>query len=86
MLNSELISVTINQLDNMKHAIGYKRDSVKRGKYRSYRNYYASGATDESWEHLINQGYATGGNGYYHVSEKGFELIENILDIKIVDI
>ena len=49
MLNSELISVTINQLDNMKHAIGYKRDSVKRGKYRSYRNYYASGATDESW-------------------------------------
>lgn len=87
---SEVISITIEQLDNMKHALGYKRDKVKRGKYEAYRNYYATPTIDESWQQLVDKGYAICGkvNKYvlYSVSAKGKELLECLLDIKIVDI
>jgi len=43
------IAITIEQLDDMKHAIGYNREKVKRGKYHAYRNYYAD-QNNESWE------------------------------------
>lgn len=81
------IAITIEQLDNMKHAIGYKRDTVKRGKYTAYRNYFATSVADEHWERLCEKGCAFSQNGkkyvFYHLTEKGFELLEMILDIRI---
>lgn len=84
---SEFITITIEQLDNMKHAIGYKRDKVKHGKYEAYRNYFTASTTDESWQQLVEKGYALCTKGekamIYNLSEKGFELLEVLLDIKI---
>lgn len=85
----EKIEISIEQLDDMKHAIGYSRDKVKKGTYKAYRNYYAD-TENESWNELIKKGYAERYNGRdyinYSVSEKGIELLENILDIKITEI
>ena len=82
------ISISIEQLDNMKHAIGYERSEVKRGKYEAYRNYFTTNGPEESWEKLCDKGYAVSGAGakyvVYHVSDKGLELMENLLDIKII--
>lgn len=94
---TEAISITIEQLDNMKHAIGYRREKVKKnGKYEAYRNYYFTPTPDESWQDLVNKGYAIRGivcnaNTYtpmfcYSVSAKGKYLLECLLDIKIVDV
>jgi len=86
----ETIGITIEQLDNMKHAIGYRRDRGQRGKYSAYRNYYADREND-SWEALVGLGYAdrhiVDGKSLisYSVSKAGFALLEMLLDIKITE-
>lgn len=87
------MDITLKQIENMKHAIGFQRDRVKRGKYIAFRNYYTTNDINLSWENLVEFGYATrrklnghvGDNGQvYFVAKKGFELLERLFEVKIV--
>lgn len=80
--------MTLEQINNMKHCIGYDRKHVKRGKYEAYRNYFNVGdSKDDSWDELVTEGYARQYERFdqiiYCVSEKGMKLLESILDIQI---
>lgn len=84
----EDITITVSQINKMKHAIGIKRDSIKRYKYTAFRNYYYLSEKNEEWENLINRGFAvkhisdTGGNWYY-VTKTGLQFLEKLMFIKI---
>ena len=87
-------SITVEQIGNMKHAIGFDQRRVKRGKYEAYRNYYTTPAPHAGWEELVEKGYAekhpfpqgVGENPMmYRVTQKGIETLGGILGIKIVD-
>lgn len=84
--------ITVDQLHLMKHAIGYKADKVKNGRYEAYRNHYTVSGPDAEWDALVGQNLAfkclfrpTGSNRItsYYVSEKGLKLLEKILGIRI---
>ena len=86
------INISLAQLEDMKHAIGYSAKRVKRGKYNAYRNYYHNGYCDNKyWNDLIKNGYATlnkhtrnvDGSHIYHVTDLGISLLEKLLDIKV---
>lgn len=78
-------------IDNMKHAIGFRGNKVKRGKYEAYRNYYASNGKDADWEWLVKLGFARErepiGNEYtyYYVTRPGLEYLEKLLEVRIFE-
>lgn len=77
-----------NMVNEMQHCIGYKRDSVKRGCYKYYRNYFCgtSNYLDVAVENGLCRIYSTGeyGNNYC-VTEKGIEFLQELSKIKIVE-
>ena len=86
--------VTLKQISNMKHCIGFKGSSVKRRKYVAYRNYYTTPDNDKGWDELVSLELAIKwpfGNGCgknpqcYCVSKKGIELLERLLECKITE-
>jgi hypothetical protein len=90
-----LDTFTIEQIDNMKHAIGFVQKKVIRGKYEAYRNYYTTSKPHDGWETLVEGGYAdktpfpqgVGDNPMmYSVTKKGIEALEKILGIRIVEV
>ena len=90
----DINDITLKQIENMKHCIGFRGDRIKRRKYVAFRNYYTTGDDSESWNKLVELGLATkrkldhgiGGNSQvYFVSEKGFELLAELLECKIVE-
>lgn len=87
-------SVTLKQIENMKHCIGYRADRVKRKKYVAFRNHYTTSGDSQSWDELVSLELATkrpfpngGGDNpqVYYVSKKGIELLERLLECKIVE-
>lgn len=87
--------VTLKQINNMKHAIGFDRKKVKRGKYQAYRNYYTTSDNNPSWDELVGLGLAErrpfengiGDNPQcYFVAKKGIELLEKLLECKITEV
>lgn len=88
------MNLTLDQINNMKHAIGFVGGKVRRGKFKAYRNYHTTSKPNERWRELVKGGLATGfpfpqGGGenpiMYHVSDKGFKVLEEILEIQIVE-
>lgn len=83
------ITLTQKQISDMKHAIGYAPDMVKKGKYKAYRNYFAVGEENESWEELVKNEVATKrtrfGDTVYHLSVKGISILSDILGITIIE-
>jgi hypothetical protein len=82
--------MTNEQINDMKHAIGYDSNQVKRGKYDAYRNFFNTGIDkDESWELLVENGYAIQstcfGQNIYRVTRKGIDFLESILSVKIIE-
>lgn len=78
------VSLTISQINKMKHAIGYEKSYVKRGKYIAYRNYYACGAENRDFDYLVFWGLAYESSPYYfHITKLGAEILGGILGIKI---
>lgn len=86
--------VTLKQINNMKHCIGFKGESVKRRKYVAYRNYYTTSDSDLSWDNLVCLGLASKRNfphgvgdnpKCYAVSKSGIELLERLLECKITE-
>ncbi|MNJ77717.1 hypothetical protein D3C77_752840 [compost metagenome] len=82
--------MTVDQINGMKHCIGYEISRVKKGKYEAYRNYYNNGEQkDDGWEELVSKGYAKQYVRFdqiiYCVTDEGKKLLESILDIKITE-
>lgn len=72
------MNVTVEQLENMMHALGVN-PSIK--KLKMYRNRYIID-NDDSWNDLVNKGLAIQCNSlnmnYYCVSETGKQLINRL--------
>lgn len=83
------IKLTVEQINDMKHAVGFRQDKVKRGKYIAWRNYFASYGIIAGWEELIKLGLAekrlVEKMNYYRVTEKGLNYLADLLSIKIVE-
>lgn len=86
--------VTVKQIDNMKHALGYEARSVKRKAYEAYRNHYTTSTPSKSWENLVELGLAEKrpfprGVGaepmIYAVSDAGIGFLSDLLGIKITE-
>jgi hypothetical protein len=87
------LDISIRQIDDMKHYIGFNENKVKSDKYYAWRNYFTSSDHDESWDNLVINGLAvkrdfkldSGRNPQcYSVSREGFKFLENQLNIKII--
>lgn len=93
-MNQKYETITLHQLDLMKHAIGLDQAKPKRGKYTAYRNYYCSCGMNKDWDALVSCGLAISRVGnpeiyptsvFYHVSVEGMQLIGSVLGFKIVE-
>ena len=90
--------VSVKQIENMKHCIGFSESRVKGKKNRKYdawRNYFTTGGPDKDWDNLVEQGLAFrevfphgGGSDpkLYYVSLDGFEFLGKILSAEITEI
>lgn len=81
-------SITAAQISDLKHAIGYKRERIKDGKYYAWRNFFGVSKEDPQWEDLVLRGLATKRKQFdetvYHVSGEGFKLLSEILDMEVL--
>ena len=89
--------ISLQQIDLMKHCIGFSSQSVKgrkNPKYEAYRNYFTTSGVDEEWEDLVNQGLSTKrehkrGCGHnpqiYFVSQDGLDFLSDVLSVKITE-
>lgn len=75
----------------MKHALGLDQRNAKpkRGKCTAYRNYFCTSGKSDEWEELVSLKLATSHTDnpsmYYHVSDNGLRLLEEILGFKIIE-
>lgn len=77
--SKQQIKLSIKQLREIKHALGGK---IEEG---TYRNYYNAGEVCESWEELVEMGFATKrdhgksfGGIYYYVTDKAIDFLRGI--------
>lgn len=87
------LDISGEQIDNMRHCIGFNPIKVKSDKYFAWRNYFTTSDNDKSWDNLVIQGLAIKkdfklGSGpnpkCYQVSKEGFKYLEGLLNIKII--
>lgn len=81
--------LTQQQYDDMRHAIGYNLKNEKDGIMFYGRNYFITCGNDESWEDLVNIGFAAKMDRIpsilpedaqvYFATEKGINELENML-------
>jgi hypothetical protein len=82
--------MSIEQIDDMKHATGFQQREVKNGVYKACRNYFAIGKPSESREEPVSGGYASKRNSsisdeiVYSLSTKGFTVLAKILSVKLI--
>jgi hypothetical protein len=90
MRRKEQETLSIEQIGNMKHAIGFQEWRVKNGAYEAYRNFFALREPSESWEQLVSNGYASKYNSIvtdeivYRLSAKGLTTLEKILSVRLI--
>lgn len=81
------INITTEQLDNLKHTIGFKIGNVENGVYYAYRNFFGVGKNIASWDELVTKGLAAQTKKFdevvYYVTDEGFKLLSEILDVEI---
>jgi hypothetical protein len=86
----ETETLSIKQIEDMKHAIGFQQWYVKDGAYKPYRNYFGIRNPSESWEQLVSGGYASKGYNsisdeiIYSVSSKGLTALAGILSVRLI--
>jgi hypothetical protein len=76
----KIMKFSIEQIQEMRHALGNK---IKKN---SHRNYFNTGTNSESWDELVCMGLAIKstrakelGGVYYHVTDKGIEVLRSLL-------
>lgn len=82
-----------NAIAVREHAIGLDRKNPykRRGKlfYRPYRNYFATGAKNDLWEAIRNEGYATAqqqqSRVYYFLTRTGLDWLGVQIGVHIYD-
>ena len=80
----------LNQVEKMCHAIGFDPTKTRKNQrvHEYYRNYFVAGGKDkESWEKLVELGYANKTsnaivNSYYYVTQEVFDFLSSIYKIK----
>ena len=83
--------LTDTELKYMLHAIGYKKEKVKRGRYFAYRNYFNTNYVDKVWQGLKEKGFAKLINVYggeladFKVTEKGMKVLESYIGCRILE-
>ena len=90
-------TVTSNQIDCMKHCLGFENrrvTGIKHRKYKAYRNYFTTSNDDIEWDKLVEQGLATkqdfpngcGDNPKaYFASDEGKKFLSNITGVEITE-
>lgn len=88
MSDLDQINVTAEQIELMKHTIGYVHGEAKRGKYKAYRNYFAAGRYMPEFEDLVKKELVLrqvkDEYVFYFLSHSGIQLLSKILGIKII--
>jgi hypothetical protein len=87
----EEYTLNAEQIDDMKHSIGFEWRKVRKGVYEAYRNYYTTCGNNASWDKLVEQGLAVkrdfpqglADSKIYFVSEAGIAFLEKMLSITI---
>lgn len=90
-------NLTEEQIDDMKHALGFRKDRIKGRKhlrYEAYRNYYATGEGCEGFDGLVdmaNKGLMlsrqNGTDGwYFHVSPQGIKYLSELTGVEITEL
>ena len=82
-----------NAVAVMEHAVGLdrKKPYKRHGKlfYRPYRNYFATGAKNDLWEAIRNEGYATAqqqqSSVYYFLTRSGLDWLGVQIGVHIYD-
>lgn len=86
--------LSLEQLDMMKHALGFRGAAYRSVEYESYRNYFTTPVREPCWEELCQEGLAERSNlpkgfgigpcpSVYRVTRKGAEILSQYLGIKI---
>ena len=89
-------NLTEEQIDNMKHALGYRKDRIRGRKhlrYDAFRNYYSTGNGCKDFEGLVDLSdkglmlsRQDGSMGYlFHVSKQGIEYLSKLTGVKITE-
>lgn len=88
-------SFTLEQINSIKHCIGFDKSKVtgvKHRKMNACRNYYITGDNEDSLDDLVEQGlmikrdYQLGSGDnpqIYYVTEKGFKFLSDLTEIEI---
>lgn len=88
---------TLEQINSMKHCIGFNKSKITGTKYRkmkAYRNHYVTDNNNESLDDLVEQGVMTKRNyqlgvgddsQVYHVTEEGFKFLSDLTGIEITE-
>lgn len=83
------VSLTLNQIDDMRHAIGFEPSDMRKGqrRYAFQRNYFVACRPEPEWEDLVARGFAEvrdvmdGRHIYYAVTPEGVRVLEDIFRI-----
>lgn len=91
-INNIKIKVSLEQIEEMKHCIGFDRAKIKKQKFlyvfKAYRNRFAV-ENSVLWDELVQNGLARfvfqeGGLRLYMVTRSGAEFLGKILDTEII--
>ena len=84
---NNLSDITVFQIEEMQHAIGFDKNRVTGNKRRimhCYRNYYCTHKDDKNWLNLVDRGLANmrfpdkNGIVYFHLTNEGFKFLSNL--------
>lgn len=82
------ILLSVQDISDLKHMIGFDYKQVRKGKYMAWRNRYYCTAPVERFERLVRlnvcEKYKNNSNTVYYLSEYGFEVLGKILGVKMV--
>lgn len=90
MIDCKALKLTIDQIDNMRHAVGLEIRELRKNqwKFTSYRNYFTTSlAGDKDWDYLASEGLAErsdcieGKCVVYRVTKAGLKVLEYIFGV-----
>lgn len=79
--------ITVYQIENMKHAVGFNESKITGTKHRimhCYRNHFCDHKDNKSWNDLVTRGLARMGNPHqngivnYYLTKDGFKFLADL--------
>ena len=91
MIDYRHMKLSLNQIDDMRHAVGLEVSKLRKGqrKYTAYRNHFVASARSDEWDELCFYGLADWAADekwnqiFYKVTPDGLKLLEYIYDVSI---